>query len=116
MLLLELPNAPDWPICQLNDWLTLALPLPLGPSLALSPTELPPVTPVTPVAVSVSVPPPAPPAPPAAVPSSEALCSARLSVLKELVLVVVSAAALCVVTNPIAAAATKIAAAIARLV
>jgi hypothetical protein len=108
-VLLEVPNAPDWPICQLNDWLTLALPLPLGPSLALPPTELPPVTPV---AVSVSVP---PPAPPAAVPSSEALCSARLSVLKELVLVVVSAAALCVVTNPIAAA-TNIAATIARLV
>jgi hypothetical protein len=77
-------------------WSTLALPP--APPLAEPKTPMPPAA----------------PAPPAAVPSSEALCSARLSVLK--VLVVVSAAALCVVKNPIAAAATKIAATIGRLV
>jgi hypothetical protein len=71
-------------------WLTLALPP--APPLAEPKTPMPPAAPAPPVASPVSV----------------ALCEAVLLVLN-------CAAALCVVKNPIAAAATKIAATIARL-
>jgi hypothetical protein len=88
-VLVEVPNAPDWAACWPMLWLTLALPP--GPPLALPPTETPP----------------APPAPPVAVPVLLAVCVAVLLVSN-------SAAALCVVTNPIAVAATIASAVIAN--